>query len=268
MKTPPSPRPRALGFTLIELLVVIAIIAILASLLLPALSLAKSKARAMSCVSNIKQIIVATKIYTDDNNGFVEPLWRQAGAWDPWSYDAATYLMADPATLWWPDALQQGKYAPGKKLFSCPSLLYPATNTAGGSVSADNLGIGGNHVEFLTTVTAANPSGTAIKESTVQTPSSFLVFADAGGVANPTELNRDKWVEARDTGCAYFRSPSDPQFTMTSYTPGDGRTIPRHGGRLNAGHFDGHVLAVKNSSLGYDLPRTDPGAQWARYHSN
>src|SRR5689334_3045281 len=61
------------GFTLIELLVVIAIIAILAALLLPTLSRAKERSKRANCLSNLRQIAVASQMYANDNNDYFCP---------------------------------------------------------------------------------------------------------------------------------------------------------------------------------------------------
>ena len=82
-------------FTLIELLVVVAIIAVLASLLLPALSVARAKAMSIQCTSNLKQVQLALMMYCDDNDGYYPPptnrftsiTWKgvtRSGVYVPW----------------------------------------------------------------------------------------------------------------------------------------------------------------------------------------
>lgn len=102
------------GFTLLELLIVIAIIAILASLLLPALSKAREGSKKISCMSNLKQIGTASALYISDYEGYVVPCREVTNTWYFW-YDKRYFL---------------GSYVPSS-VFYCPSQT--AINTASSS---------------------------------------------------------------------------------------------------------------------------------------
>src|SRR5688572_10913314 len=100
------------GFTLVELLVVIAIIAVLASLLLPTLAQAKESGRMAVCVSNLRQVSLATRMYVGDNA----------------KYPFASALVANKPAYWFNLIEPYAKDRWDNGIFRCPSYKLPRVN--------------------------------------------------------------------------------------------------------------------------------------------
>lgn len=190
------------GFTLVELLVVIAIFAILASVLMPALSTSMGHARSISCTNNLKQQASAMFLYAEDNRSFLAPQIGVAPSYKPY----------------WNKMLEDCNYI-AQNLFFCPDM---STSTF---IWPDGPHYGVN-ANLYTSIT-----GTQIMRSlaTARKPSGKLFIMDCYRTKADNTSNRDM---------CYFRvafmaisSPMNVNF---------GRPAGRHKMKCNVAWLDGH----------------------------
>jgi prepilin-type N-terminal cleavage/methylation domain-containing protein/prepilin-type processing-associated H-X9-DG protein len=192
---------RKKGFTLIELLVVIAIIAILAAMLLPALSSAREKARRTTCINNLKQLGIAVQLYIGDNNGFY-PV-------STWAHPVLTANGMVPDVGYtgclWP-------YVGTQRVFLCPSFPSNGTDILINYVYNFHAG-NSDEDDYL------NPGSVFLKDSGINKTEKFIVLYDSptgrGQIADSDPS--DEWPGAADqvggdghgTGLLwYFNTPS------------------------------------------------------------
>ena len=209
---------RFMAFTLIELLVVIAIIAILASLLLPALNSAKESGKRIACAGNLKQIASGGIVYQDDFAGYFTPAMK-GGDWVSYVDSYASLLF-------------NGNYVPKKGCFACPTITdYNAVwNIRGYGINALNTTYytgGGLRDGLMASVDTGGSSYwmTPKKAQVVKSPSMVL-------------SNMDVYQTA-----AAFSNTGD----LDTFTKG--QNAFRHNSTMNCSFVDSHIENFTRSRL-------------------
>ncbi len=262
-------RFRRFAFTLVELLVVIAVIAILAAMLLPALSRSKASALEVACMNNEHQMGIALNMYVGDNRAypFACFYWKcRLGHYFHWEDALHIYDPAYNPLSWTNRACQCPAYRgavttePNDSLPGyAGSYAYNGwgTRTPSSLSSLTSLGLGGeDYGGPENPATGQQAKVPPVSESQVKAPSEMFAISDARiritGVVHPNMQGEDFMV------C----EPINPLSSgIVSYS--QTQVPPQHGQNFNALFCDGHVKAIRISDL---FNPTNTAVYWNNDH--
>jgi prepilin-type N-terminal cleavage/methylation domain-containing protein/prepilin-type processing-associated H-X9-DG protein len=272
---------RRLAFTLIELLVVIAIIAILAAILFPVFAQAREKARQVSCLSNLKQIALATLMYSQDYDEKYFSGWGSGGGPEPgvivWRVQILPYVKMGGRTPQNTNDVYDPTI-PTVPLFQCPDTTYMAKTSYGYNLN-----------EMCNSWAQCQFCGKS--QADIKAPAQLVMFADAAafsasapndqfytdgsGLCNRSSITNDpntcgpfrfdplKWKPNAGNDSGNWAS-CDTNLSVPG-TGGDSDWIQNggrrpyflHNNRTNAAFADGHVKSVPAASLNVQVGSRD-----------
>jgi prepilin-type N-terminal cleavage/methylation domain-containing protein len=223
---------RTIGFTLVEVLVVISVIALLAAILLPALSKASERARAIFCLNNTKQLVLAWQLYSDEHEGWLPyNLGMNGSSFRTnlnWVNNVMTWdLSSDNTNVGTITGASLGPYLSGAtSIYRCPSdtALSAVQRAAGWSARIRSYSMNamvGNAGNFSTNGVNSNNPGYKqfFKITQVFRPAEIFVFLDEhpDSINDGYFLERDYYPEWHDLPASYHNSS-----TAFSFTDGHG----------------------------------------------